>query len=407
MVRFGKQCYNAAVTAILGSFLVLKYRDYTTTQPSSDFKLNEVFGKHNFNNDIDNIVATEYGHALTHREMKTLPNFKNGGIIVFYHIYKTGGSTVGKMLHELFQRDKLKHEQLFNHKNDSGTTSSNLSSNAAKASKLFFTMIRKHIDWERDCVTVMNIAQNQKKLMMLELHVEYPAPNFPSLVELAPTIQRWRAASKDRGIDFFAFTLIREPIPHALSFFNFFHVGHNEYRGPPTKSKHDYWNPFQPLKSSEQNFLRSYFVGNRQCRMYDSDPEAIAGAPADLVWNTTENQNSNDFFDACHFEKVHDALFEALDWVGTTENLQFETLPLLTKLAVNDPSIGRKNKPFKVFDKVEGIKGSLIAKGMKVADLSNKTFAKIYAQTNLDRKLYNDVVENFKLSDFGWNYTGK
>ena len=49
----------------------------------------------------------------THRDRGTLPDFSNGGIVVFYHIYKTGGSTVGKLFNEIFQRDRFKHDQHF------------------------------------------------------------------------------------------------------------------------------------------------------------------------------------------------------------------------------------------------------------------------------------------------------
>ena len=239
---------------------------------------------------------------------------------------------------------------------------------------------------------------------MLELHVEYPAPHFPSLVDLAPTLHKWRKGANERGIDFFAFTLIRKPIPHALSFFNFFHVGHNDFRPPPSAKDHDHWNAFKPLSSSESNFLQSYFVRNRQCRMYDSDPTATLYATKDLVWKRTSKekeqhhqQNKND---SCRFDMVHNTLFEVLDWVGTTEQMQNLTLPLLTKIVANNPFLGLKNEPFKVFDK--GGK-----KGMKVDDLSENTLTQISERTKLDQILYDDVVQTFTLQNLGWDFKSR
>jgi hypothetical protein len=101
----------------------------------------------------------------------------------------------------------------------------------------------------------------------------------------------------------------------------------------------------------------------------------------------------------CRVDKVRDTFFNSLDWVGTTENLQNETLPLLTKLVMDDPNRGRNNKPFKVFD--NNLSGAV---GMKKYDLSNKTMDAILARTQLDRRLYKEVTRNFRLSNLGWDY---
>lgn len=331
----------------------------------------------------------------TNRDRKSLPDFTNGGIIVFYHIYKTGGSTVGKLLHELAQEEQNKYPHHW--LQDKPTYE------AARAlpGRLFFTMIRKRIDWEKDCLTTLDIAQNQSKLLLLELHVEHPGPDFPSLVELAPTLKKWRAEAERRGVGFFAFTLLREPVAHALSFFNFFHVGHSPDRPPPTKNDHDFWNPFRPLQPTEENFLRSYYANNRQCRMLHSDPQATQGAPHDLVWSRKEilKEDLAQLRRPCRVDLVDDVYFNALDWVGTTENLQNETLPLLTKLVVNDTSIGRNNVPFKVFAKNPN--GFL---GLKKYNLSEAGMETILERTKLDRRLYAEVTRQFRLTDLGWNY---
>ena len=304
-----------------------------------------------------------------------------------------------------------------NRKKSSSASSSSSSNyqpppNNTTSPQLYFTMIRKNVGWKRDCLATLNIAEKEKKLILLELHVEHPAPNFPSLVELAPMIQHWRKEADNRNVGFFAFTMVREPVAHALSFFNFFHVGHNDDRPPPTLIDHDYWNPFQPLNMSESNFLHSNYMNNRQCRMLGSDPEATKSAPDDLVWKQQQQdtgtdadtdtndsqQQQNNHIPTCQVDKVHDALFKSMDWVGTTEHMQNETLPLLTKLIVNDPSLGRKNNPYKVFDKAGG------TPGMKKKDLSNEGLSQILEQTNLDRRLYGDVQRNFALTDFGWDY---
>mmetsp|Transcript_16255 Transcript_16255/g.37436 ORF Transcript_16255/g.37436 Transcript_16255/m.37436 type:complete len:416 (+) Transcript_16255:135-1382(+) len=349
------------------------------------------------------LVNTE--HVPTHREKGTLPDFTNGGIIVFYHVYKTGGSTVGKLMHELTQKDQsfyapTPEDRVSEIRSDGGTENVYGKAMRSKA-RLFFTMIRKQIDWVEDCVTTVNMAATAKKLVLLELHVEYPAPGFPSLVELAPKIEQWRALADQRGVGFFAFTVMREPVAHALSFFNFFHVGNNFGRDPPSRDDHDYWNPFKPLMSTEKNFLRSYYAHNRQCRMLSTDPQSIFAAPKYLVWNKDKVTKEQVAISRkpCDIDGVHDTFFHSMDWVGTTEMLSNETLPLLTQLVLGDPSVGRKNPPFKVFD--NNPSGNV---GMKSHNLSDKAMSIILDETELDRSLYADVARSFKLTDLGWDY---
>jgi len=333
------------------------------------------------------------------RERRSLPDFSNGGIIVFYHNYKTGGSTVGKLLHELAQHDQGKFSSQKNPQHNDGAEIFEIAK--ASPARMFFTMIRKRITWEKECLTSLKVAEKNKKLILLELHVEHPAPDFPSLVELAPLLEKWRIEADRRGLGFFSFTLLREPIAHALSFFNFFHVGNKKNLPPPTNDDHDFWNPFRPLDSTQKNFLYSYYTNNKQCQMLSVDPQATRGAPDDLVWDQRRSSKEDiaEFHQPCRVDKVYDAFVNSLDWVGTTENLQNETLPLLTKLIANDPSLGRHVPPFKVFD--ENRAGAV---GMKKLDLSKKTMDTILKRTELDRELYDEVKRMFRLSDLGWDY---
>ncbi|VEU33657.1 unnamed protein product [Pseudo-nitzschia multistriata] len=350
----------------------------------------------------DRDASSAWEKVPTHRQKGTLPDFSNGGVVVFYHVYKTGGSTVGKLLHEIAKKDQDNFKEEVEQDKDERKPKLNIYQRALKSpAKMFFTMIRKHVDWERDCLKTLDLASQNKKLLLLELHVEDPAPDFPSLVELSSTIDRWRAEADRRGVGFFSFTLVREPVAHALSFFNFFHVGNNCGRPPPSRNDHDAWNPFKPLSSTESNFLKSYYANNRQCRMLSSDPQSTRAAPQVLVWRK-DLINGEDLAESrqpCAIDEVHNSLFNSMDWVGTTEKLSNETLPLLTQIVLNDPRVGRDNKPFKVFDNNPNHNV-----GMKAHDLSNETMAAILERTELDRVLYADVGRHFKLSNLGWDY---
>lgn len=135
--------------------------------------------------------------------------------------------------------------------------------------------------------------------------------------------------------------------------------------------------------------------------MLSSDPQSTRGAPKDLVWARKPRLKAD--VDSvkipCRVDKVYDSYYDSLDWVGTTENLSNETLPLLTKLVVNDTSVGRQNNPYKVFDQ-----NPFGFVGLKRYNLSDASMATILERTELDRALYANVANNFKLTDFGWDY---
>ena len=308
--------------------------------------------------------------ASTHRDRGDLPSFENGGVVFFYHIYKTGGSTVGKMLHEI----------------------------ASTRHRIHFTMIRKNIDWQA-CLWALRMAEHGKKTVIIEFHIEHPAPQFPSLVEIAPTVDRWRTEAHKRRLGFFSFTLVREPVAHAISFFNFFSVGSQKEIGD--------WNPFKRMSATPENFMRT-FVGNRQCQMLGTDPESTGSVPADVLRQPIPSNDSDrrispgerdddlNYLSACHSGKVKQVLYRTLDWVGTTEDLSNVTLPLLTKLLLDDASVGQKIKPFKVFSKnVNKIKG------VKRKDLPREALDRILEETELDRDIYEEVLKNNTLRGLG------
>jgi hypothetical protein len=299
--------------------------------------------------------------ALTHRHKKTLPDFTNGGVVAFYHMYKTGGSTTGMMMKDLAEE----YEDRFN-----------------------FTMVREFIRWEEECLPALDMAQFEKKIVLLELHVEHPSPQFPSLVDLAPTMKRWRMEAHRRNLGFFAFTQVREAVSHSISFFNFFQVRLESYDRD--------WNPWRAQAPTETNLMHQ-FVPDRQCRMLGSDPEGTMSAPASGMWEPPPEPKNPDLRN-CRLQQIYDAIDETMDWVGLTETLSNETLPLLSKLLISNATYGISTKAFKVFKE-----GKTKIRGVLRDDLSEASMARILQETSNDKKLYDDVRRNFTLTNLGWD----
>jgi Sulfotransferase family len=295
----------------------------------------------------------------------TIPNFENGGIMVFYHVYKTGGSTVTGLMSDLAKADE-------------------------EEEKYFFMRVRKSVPWGIAKMAVKRAA-NQNKTVMCELHVQYPSKEFPTLVELVPTLVKWRAEAERRGVPFFAFTVLREPVAHSISFFNFFHVaGRDDGQA---------WNPFRTLAPTEKNYLKS-FQGNRQCHLMDADANGVIKSPvaglrpaAVAFRQELPSYESDDVHrdENCRYRKVRDALFGTMDWVGTTESLQTETLPLLSTILLNDPAVGWNQTSKKVFS--ANVRVGTI--GIKREGLSESTLAHVERETKLDRWLYEEARERF------------
>jgi hypothetical protein len=142
--------------------------------------------------------------------------------------------------------------------------------------------------------------------------------------------------------------------------------------------------------------------------MLGTDPESTGSVPADILRHPlTEDLNNRkispssrddelNYIHACQSEKVKQVLYKSLDWVGTTETLSNVTLPLLTKLILDDPSVGRNIEPFKVFSK-----NSHGVNGVKRKDLSPDELERIVKETELDRDIYNEVLQNNTLRGLG------
>mmetsp|Transcript_38747 Transcript_38747/g.44637 ORF Transcript_38747/g.44637 Transcript_38747/m.44637 type:complete len:290 (-) Transcript_38747:788-1657(-) len=171
-----------------------------------------------------------------------VPNFTEGGIFVFLHLSKTGGTSFWALMNKL--QDK---KQIDFHWKRQRMTQQDITDSIASAT-----------------------SQKKNKAVVYLFHAEYPNPTYPTLRDAAPLIDEWRTQATDWEVPFFAATTVRAPLGHALSVFNFYHV---------TNAEED-WNPFVGnLAPTEENFLAT-FVPNRLCHLMTDDPHGIVQAPA-------------------------------------------------------------------------------------------------------------------------------
>jgi hypothetical protein len=222
---------------------------------------------------------------------------------------------------------------------------------------------------------------------------------YPTLVEAEPILKKWSLTAKEKNISYFSTTLVREPIGHALSFFNFFHVAIAD----------EDWSPFQgDMDPTEDNFLKTY-VPNRLCHIMYDDAHSILEAPdyalrdglvndlhhfMDVVEYNRRNEPSY-----CNITKVREILYNTniFNYIGVTEKLSTHILPMFTYLVFGDASWGLntsiKKKVDTFYDNEEDIK--LEIKPLKKYDLSDETKQKVLTESNLDQQLYEEILEKF------------
>jgi len=87
-------------------------------------------------------------------------------------------------------------------------------------------------------------------------------------------------------------------------------------------------------------------------------------------------------------EQVHGSMMELLDWVGTTERLSNETLPLLARL-FELPA----NRTFQSYRVTKGLGESLGIENVTASAVDH-----ILSLSTLDSKLYENANKNFPYS---------
>ena len=253
------------------------------------------------------------------------------GVVLFWHVYKTGGTTIRLNFRRLptVEFVRVKTRRSFDN--------------------IALPMISQRLAR----------ARAYKKPLFVEVHVEAPDDAFPTLLSLRQQLREWKAISAKSGVPFFSFTLLREPFSFGLSFFNMFHA---------VQKKYD-WNPFELLEPTDENLKKS-FVWNRQC----------------LILGLTGDGISRDKIPTASVcRQVKEMLLHDLDWVGTTENLQTETLPLLTHLLLQNVSVGQSMASFRPVVEPK--------RSLSRANITDATKRYILDHSSLDSELYNAVVD--------------
>jgi hypothetical protein len=275
---------------------------------------------------VDGFNTSSHHRAIS---KKSLPSFQDGGFIFFLHVPKTGGSTIRWTL------EPLKGIQ-YGFVSGNGGYTKNL-----PAIEHYFSRTKKD-----------RKKQNNTDIWFLEIH----GRDSPNLVELRDTLLRWKRMAAKNTIPTFFFTVLRDPLSYALSYFNFFHVQRaNKY--------------FERVTPVESNLLR-LSLNNPQCQFLSR---------GELSLRQAEKQQPTR--EECqHVEAI---LYETMDWVGSNEQMSAETLPLLSRL-LNLSAAGVAFEPQRVSMKDTN-------NSISMTQLRPSALAELKRMTVYDQHLYTSI----------------
>jgi len=285
--------------------------------------------------------------------------YGRGGMIIFYHVAKTGGSTVRSFFQQLSKREPstFRYKRYLNFQNRK--------LRADKHAALNGTCVPPGEN-KNLLVNTIHLFRNLIKteenniVYLWEIH-----GGSPGLDALAPHFKNLRLASCEHNKAFFAFTLLREPLSFTKSYFKFFHV----------TCRHRWCEHLQFRNATEENMLKSAISHpNQQCFLL-KHTSSIAGMHPS-------------FYDKCRTTKnecdaIYDTIKDTFDWVGTTDRLSVDTLPLLQYL------VDKRNESVNVQNKK-------VAKNLPFEEsLSNRTIAALLLATDLDEILVKRVRSSY------------
>eukprot|EP00978_Attheya_sp_CCMP212_P005352 scaffold11962_cov59-Attheya_sp.AAC.6 len=222
-----------------------------------------------------------------------LPSLRQGGIVVFFHNPKAGGTSLREMAKQ--------NSQMFDHVTSEFTDMEGVE--------------QYMLQWTSQKV--------DKKVKFLEIH-GHP----PGFLQLRTRLTAWRTQAETNNIPIFVFTIMREPISWLLSCFNFFCLQIAKYtkcKAPAT---------IEGMLSEARSDPQSRWY----CFMH-----TIMALP----------DQGNDNMDDCPLD-LQEQLVQYMDWVGFTEQYE-DTMTVLKGILPPGATktFAVKNKTNKQFQKID------------------------------------------------------
>ena len=218
-----------------------------------------------------------------------------GGVVIFFHLAKAAGTTIREFFQEVGGPTTVTKIRVRNLRKRNNPT---------------FRLIDQWVNGHGDMFFDETVHTNRSKTLFIEIH---DGPN-PTLRQMTDQLQAWRSRADRAGVPFFVFTVLRQPVAYALSFYNFQHVTRRTRR-------------YAKGNNTQQDLLR-LLPAHPQCMFYARGEEAT----------TTRARHKGANLTVAECVATYDVMRRAMDWIGRTETLRNETLPWLSHLLTGTAS---------------------------------------------------------------------
>jgi hypothetical protein len=322
-------------------------------------------------------------------------NTGNGGVIFFLHVPKTGGQTIrhnfGGLSTFFMEMDQMVLGDLL----------VQVRFVLANTLEAFYETALPKINRYLTAP-----YHKRKKILFVEVH----GMDNHNAIELEPFIHAWRGRSNETKIPFFAFTLIREAVSEQISFFNFFfiHPGDSRFcnnsitistRCMPSSSSDSNNTWIQILNTKRETFqILSTVEMNRGIDLEDAmvksiynNPQCLFLARGERTYGANASHLREDLNET-ECDTAYKSLQRTMDWIGRTENIRNETLPLLTKMMFNDSHVASFIKDANRSPKRYGF--------ISLSQIKPSTLEFLKQSSQLDDQLYRHVVEDYRMNQW-------
>ena len=231
-------------------------------------------------------------------------------------------------------------------------------------------VVRNSGGWRRVVPLVDRLVQNgtQGRIVAVETHDQ----NVPPYHQLSHKIREWKRTAAQNNVPFFVATLLREPVSMQISAFNYYYVA-----------------PWKRLANDTVADFLDTLLDNPICSFLHNGGMFFDNLDRKHPEIRNRRSKLNRELQKQHCDLVYELLLSDMDFVGTTDRLETETLPLFRYLFHRKNTAGSK-----------GHANEMRRVRMHLDRLNETDVARVKQGTEWDKEWYHKAQEIYQFNSW-------